>query len=86
MVRYYARGWVYGEAVSAFPTHFNVGIFSVTNVWELLNQILDFSQRELIHLFLYMQCTHGKRESQEPFMPPIMFNGDRVLVCAQQCE
>lgn len=64
------QGWgLWREYVSAFLTRFDV--FSpLSSVQESLNQFLNFSQRELIHVQLYIQCIYGRRASQEPPISP----------------
>lgn len=60
------QGWdLWQEYISIFHTCFSLGAFSFTQCVGITQLFLDFSQRELWHVQLYIWYVHGKREIQE---------------------
>lgn len=63
-----AGGEVYVKHVSAFPTHFDAGMFWFYPTYRSRLGFLNFFQRKLLHVHLYIWYVHGRRGVQEPPM------------------
>lgn len=65
-----ARGEAYGKCLSVFPTHFDVGVFSVIQCVGIMQLVSGFFSKRIVPYIAAYLSILGRRETQEPPMSP----------------